>query len=146
MRSDGESETDGECESDGEYESESGDGAEMEELRLAVQSASRLSAEPPHAPARVPPAACEDEPHLRAALLATSSKSLALPATSTFERLHPAATDVRVCVTDVFASHSSYLVPCDSGEPLADQVHRFTLQVTRTPTLTLHEPWLYPYP
>ena len=71
--------------------------------------------------------ASTDHVDLYEALSAVDDAALRLPAASTFEPLTPRATAAQLEDTDMFASHATYELPCSSGGPRVDCVHRFTL-------------------
>jgi hypothetical protein len=71
-----------------------------------------------------------DHVELHKALLAMDDPGLRLPSYSTFEPLMPRATAVHTEDTDIFASHTTYELPCSSGGVFSDRVHRFTLNHT----------------
>jgi hypothetical protein len=76
---------------------------------------------------------------LKRVLLAEKTRSLALPESSSFERLQPNATNVPTAGSTYFATHTTYQIPIDIGEhvrpgqsltnkKLVDVVHRFTVR------------------
>ena len=71
----------------------------------------------------------EQHVELQRMLLAMDDPGLQLPSYSTFEPLMPHATARRVHTEDaeIFASHTTYELPCSSGGFCSDRVHRFTL-------------------
>ena len=119
-------------------------------LRLASMS----GAPPVPAAARVPspvPAiirrgrgdvalSAEGDAFLHELLLAHKTRSLGLPESTTFEPLHPIATNVPLGSDEYFSTHTVYQVPVDgelhvrpgqalgAGQPLVDIVHRFTVK------------------
>ena len=72
------------------------------------------------------------DPWLHRALLAldtTPAASLALQPSARFRRLRPAASNVELTAVDgPFATHTTYELPVDTGDPLIDVLHRFQLR------------------
>ena len=82
----------------------------------------------------------EGDAFLHELLLAHKTRSLGLPESTTFEPLHPIATNVPLGSDEYFSTHTVYQVPVDgelhvrpgqalgAGQPLVDVVHRFTVK------------------